>query len=144
LILLADTSGLIAYFDADTPEHQDCRRILDEVALVVVSPMVLTELDHLARRRFGDHARDQILDFVFDQVERIRFAVPEIRPEILAAARAVLKQYRGLSLDLADAVTVALADEYDTNRVFTLDRKDFRAMRPLAGGAFMLLPDDAE
>jgi len=49
----------------------------------------------------------------------------------------------GLDLDLADGVNVALAAEYRTCGVLTLDRRDFRAIRPLTPyPAFQLLPDD--
>jgi predicted nucleic acid-binding protein len=48
-----------------------------------------------------------------------------------------------LELDLADAVNVALAEEYETDVVLTLDRRDFRAVLPLTGHkAFRVLPDD--
>jgi predicted nucleic acid-binding protein len=55
----------------------------------------------------------------------------------------VQKQYASLDLDLADAVNVALAAQYRTDAVLTLDRSDFRAMRPLTTHEwFRLLPDD--
>jgi predicted nucleic acid-binding protein len=37
-----------------------------------------------------------------------------------------------LDLDLTDAVNVALAAAYDTDVILTLDRRDFRAVRPLS------------
>lgn len=52
-------------------------------------------------------------------------------------------RYRDLDLDLADAVNVALAADFDTDAVLTLDRRDVRAVRPLGHHkAFRLLPDD--
>ena len=40
-------------------------------------------------------------------------------------------------------VNVALAARYQTDTVLTLDRRDFRALRPLSRHpAFRLLPDD--
>jgi hypothetical protein len=36
------------------------------------------------------------------------------------------------ALDLTDAVNVALASDFDTDAILTLDRRDFRAVRPLA------------
>ncbi|MGX1368580.1 putative nucleic acid-binding protein [Streptomyces canus] len=48
-----------------------------------------------------------------------------------------------MNLDLADAVNVALAADYDTDAILTLDRRDFRAVRPLGRHkAFRVLPDD--
>jgi hypothetical protein len=57
----------------------------------------------------------------------MRFQIPETGIEILDPARLV--QYASLDLDLADAVNVALAAQYRTDAVLTLDRRDFRAMR---------------
>ncbi|MCW2875656.1 MAG: PilT protein domain protein, partial [Streptomyces oryziradicis] len=41
-----------------------------------------------------------------------------------------------------DAVGVVLADRYKTNRIFTLDQRDYRAIIPLTPGltAFHILP----
>jgi predicted nucleic acid-binding protein len=55
----------------------------------------------------------------------------------------VQRQYASLDLDLADAVNVALAAWYRTYAILTLDRRDFRAMRPLTPHKwFRLLPGD--
>jgi predicted nucleic acid-binding protein len=71
-----------------------------------------------------------------------RVVVPEVTEAHLAAAQAVRARYRALDLDLTDAVNVALAAEYDTDLVLTLDRRDFRAVRPLGRQkCFRLLPD---
>lgn len=74
-----------------------------------------------------------------------RIVVPEITEAHLAAAQSVRARYRDrdLDLDLADTVNVALAADDDTDAVLTLDRHDFRAMRPLGRHkCFRLLPDD--
>lgn len=46
-------------------------------------------------------------------------------------AQKITEQYRGLRLDIADAVNVVLAERYLTNELLTLDEKDFRVIRPL-------------
>jgi predicted nucleic acid-binding protein len=57
-------------------------------------------------------------------------------------AQAVRVRYGALDLDLADAVNAALAADFDTDAILTLDRRDFRAVRPLGHQkAFRLLPD---
>ncbi|MGV9264659.1 PIN domain-containing protein [Kitasatospora sp. NPDC003701] len=72
-----------------------------------------------------------------------RAVLPEITVDTLDAARAVRARHRGLGLDLADAVTVALAAEYRTNAILTLDQRDFRAVRPLTmHKSFKILPHD--
>lgn len=143
MILLADTSGLIAASDKKAPESADCRSMLAEAGTVVVSPLVLAETDHLAKARFGSAARAILIDSIVFQVRRGRFRVPEITVEVLETARQVRRKYAALDLDLTDTVNVALAAEFRTDTVLTLDRRDFRAIAPLTPhSAFRLLPDD--
>ncbi len=141
--MVADTSGIIAASDRNAGESAACRGILQEAGTVVLSPMVLTEVDHLAKARFGSRARTSIIDFIVGQLRQARFQIPETGLDTLTAARSVQQQYAGLDLDLADAVNVVLAGRYRTDAVLTLDRRDFRAISPLTPHKwFRLLPDD--
>ena len=143
MILVADTSGLIAASDKNTPESAGCKAALAEAGTTLVSPLVLTEVDHLAKARFGGNARSALIDFIVFQARLGRFEIPEISVELLETARQVQRKYAVLDLDLADGVNVALAAEYRTSSMLTLDRRDFRAIRPLTSHpAFRLLPDD--
>jgi uncharacterized protein len=47
---------------------------------VIVSPLVLTEVDHLAKVRFGSQASSAILDNIITQALRMRFQVPRSPP----------------------------------------------------------------
>jgi uncharacterized protein len=143
VIVIADTSGIIAASDSNAPESAACQGVLREAGTVVISPLVLAEVDHAARARFGAAARTTIIDFILVHARRLRFQIPQTGLEILATARLVQKRYADLDLDLADAVNVALAAEYRTDTVLSLDRRDFRAIRPLTQHKwFRLLPDD--
>jgi len=143
VIVVADSSGLIAASDKNARESADCRAVLSEAGTVIVSPLVLTEVDHLARSRFGSAARTTIIDNIIFQARRGRFQIPVVSLELLATARKVQRQYADLDLDLADGTNVALAADYRTDMVLTLDRREFRAIRPLTPHkCFRLLPDD--
>lgn len=74
---------------------------------VIVSPLVLAEVNDLSRARFGSVARTTILAFLLTQVHRLRFQIPDIGPDELAAALSVQEKYAELDLDLADAVIVS-------------------------------------
>jgi hypothetical protein len=52
------------------------------------------------------------------------------------------QQYADLGVSLADGSLVALAARLQTTEVATFDERHFRAMRPLWGDAFRLLPLD--
>lgn len=76
-------------------------------------------------------------------MDRGRVVLPEITEDHLGAAQSIRVLYRTLDLDLADAVNVALAADYDTDAILALDRRDFRAVCPLGRHkAFRVLPDD--
>ncbi|MDT3398878.1 PIN domain-containing protein [Streptomyces sp. B1866] len=143
IVVVADTSALLAAADADHPDMAASLHVLESAGLVVLSPLILAEADHLMRRVGGPGLRDGFLDSVVSEARRGRFHLPEVTPDILAQARGLMRRYTDLDLDLADAVNVVLASAYRTDAVLTLDRRDFRAIRPLtAHKAFRVLPDD--
>lgn len=143
MIVVADTSGLIAAFNTGDPEHKAAAEALDRAGFVIVSPLALAEIDHVVAARASRAAADRLLDQVRVRVEVGRAHLAEIDAQVLAVALAVRRRYRDMDLDLADAVNVALAARYQTDTLLTLDRRDFRALRPLSRHpAFRLLPDD--
>jgi len=50
-----------------------------------------------------------------------------------------MEKYADTPMDFADATLVLLADELETDSVFTLDRRGFETYRSPAGRAFRLL-----
>ncbi|MEV0028506.1 PIN domain-containing protein [Nocardia sp. NPDC050793] len=143
---IADTSAIIAAYDRAAELHDRARDFL-ATSVAVVSPLVLDEIDHLLIARFGKDRRiaDLVLDDLLTSAEEGAVLVPPIDRVDLRASQQIMGQYRGLRLDLADAVNVVLAERYLTNDILTLDEKDFRAIRPLtpAHSSFRLLLQDA-
>ncbi len=145
MIVVADTSGLLAMFNRTDPEHFAVRRAADSASALVVSPLALTEVHHVASVRAGRKVADRILELLAERIASTRIVLAQVDALQLAAAIKIRAMYDGLDLDLVDAVCVALAAEFDTDAILTLDRRDFRALRPLNGfPAFRLFPDDAE
>ncbi|MFD9114874.1 type II toxin-antitoxin system VapC family toxin [Streptomyces bottropensis] len=143
MIILADTCGIIAAYDETHPQGDACLKVLDEAGLIVISPLVLAEVDHMGRKEFGYESTALIMDDIQQNAVSGRYVIPEVTPDILAGAARLRARHRGLSLDLSDAVTMTLAAVYDTDAVLTIDRRDFRAVTPLSRhSAFRLLPDD--
>ncbi len=54
----------------------------------------------------------------------------------------LMDRYQNLDPGLADLSVVVLAYRLNTTRILTFDQKHFRAMTPLQGGSFTLLPFD--
>jgi predicted nucleic acid-binding protein len=143
VIVIGDTSGLVAAFNVVNPEHQEARRALREASATVVSPLVFQEVEHIITRNINRKTAYAVNDWLLEQERSMRVLTPDIAADTLRKSRGVQTRYTDLCLDLTDAVNVVLAEQYDTEVILTLDRRDFRAVRPLTGHkAFRLLPDD--
>ncbi|ATL66623.1 type II toxin-antitoxin system VapC family toxin [Nocardia terpenica] len=145
MIVIADTSGVLALLNLSDPEHSAVRRAANIASTLVVSALALTEVHHVATARAGRDAADRVLLLLADRIATTRIEVANTDAAQLRTAIAVRRQYADLNLDLVDAACVALAAEYDSDAVLTLDRRDFRTVRPLTHyPVFRLLPDDLD
>lgn len=52
----------------------------------------------------------------------------------------LMRKYRDLPMDLADAALVRVAERERLRRIFTLDRRDFQIYRPSRLGRFAIVP----
>ena len=137
--LVCDTSGLLAALDRKDPDHDACREAVEEHdGPFLLSPLVLAELDHLVRRRLGAHAARSL---AWD-VARGAYDLVPLSPSDIGACVELDERHADLGLGLADASLAVLAQRFDTRLLLTLDARHFRAVHPLQGGAFRLLPTD--
>jgi predicted nucleic acid-binding protein len=142
-VAIADTSALLAVFNRKDAEHAACVEARAQIGHLVISPLVLAELDYLISSRIGVDAALAVLDHVMAKMEVRRYEVPAVSAHLRTAA-ALMTRYRAVNIGLADAMNAALAAAYRTDAVFTLDRQHFRAIHPLtAHPHFRLLPGDA-
>jgi predicted nucleic acid-binding protein len=58
----------------------------------------------------------------------------------VARMRELMRKYRDLPMDLADAALVRVAERERLRRIFTLDRRDFQIYRPSRIDRFAVLP----
>ncbi len=132
---------MFAQADRDDPAHAAVRDVLQaEAGPLITSQVAVAEADYLILDRLGT---DPWLAFLAD-LESGTFAAECLTPADLATARGLAVQYRDLELGLADISLVLLARRHGTRRLVTFDERDFRAITPLQGGAFTILPADAE
>ncbi len=144
IVVVADTSGLVAALDSTHPDGDGARAVLRDAGTLVISPVLLGELDHVARRVLGRAAAVRAVDDVRRWARAGRAVLPTVDANVLDTAQAVRARYRDLELDLVDAVNVAVAAGYRTAAMLTLDHRDFRVVAPLTEHpAFQLLPADA-
>jgi predicted nucleic acid-binding protein len=143
-VAIADTSALLAVFNRSDAEHSACVAARAQIGHLVVSPLVLAELDYLVSAKVGADAALAVLGHIMDKVDIRRYEVPAVSGH-LRAASALMAKYKHLNIGLTDAMNAALAAGFRTNVIFSLDRRHFRAVRPLTGQAhFRLLPDDVD
>jgi hypothetical protein len=136
-VIVADTSGLLAYFNATEPAHEAVARVVAaEDEPLVVSPYVIAELDYLVSTRVGVQAELAVLD----ELASGAWSLPGIDTDDLRKVAQVIARYRDQPIGVADASLVVLANRYSTRKILTLDRRHFEVLRPLGGGRFSLLP----
>lgn len=143
MIIVADTSALYAAFDAAQVEHVAAAGILESETLVI-SPLVITELDHLIHRDLGFPQALLVMEALNDRMADGRYKLADLRHADLMEAHEIRQKYSALRLDLADAIGVILAHRFRTDCIFTLDQRDYRAIAPLTVkfAAFRILPAD--
>jgi len=137
--LIVDAGALYAQADADEPRHGAVRAILErERGTLVTTELAVAEADYLILDRLGP---DVELAFLEDLAEGT-YVVECLDRTQLRAAQDVVARYRDLRLGLADASLIVIAERYATRRLLTFDERAFRAVAPLQGGSFTILPAD--
>lgn len=136
-MILADTSGLLALFNEREPRHADVRSALSELrSPLIVSPYVVAELDYLVSTRIGVSAEMAVLR----ELSGAGYELAAVSAALLLTATELIEQYADQQIGVTDASIVALAQEYRTDRVLTLDRRHFEVLRTAEGAPFSLIP----
>jgi hypothetical protein len=134
-VTLLDTGPLVALVHASDQDHVRCRTALGSIRrpLSTVWP-VITQAMYLLN--FSWQAQDAVWDML--QEERINLFALDTGD--VRRMRELMRKYRDLPMDVADAALVAVAEREGITRVFTLDRRDFEVYRPAKIGRFSLVP----
>jgi uncharacterized protein len=139
MALVVDAGALYAQADIDDPGHAAVRStLLEEREELVTSELAIAEADYLILDRLGPEAEAAFLE---DLVEGT-YVVECLDRPALAAARDVIARYSDLRIGLADASLVVIAERYRTRRILSFDERAFRAVAPIQGGSFSILPAD--
>lgn len=100
--------------------------------LLTVWP-ALAEAMHFAERY-------EAQDMLWDLFEKRAFSIAELDAEDCTRMRYLMRKYRDLPMDLADAALVTLAERERINKIFTLDRRDFSIYKPAGMKRFEIIP----
>jgi hypothetical protein len=136
-VIVADTSGLLAYFNRQEPQHGAVSTVIDQSTVgIVVSPFVIAELDYLVFSRLGVEAELTVGRALTSGA----YVLPQFDAEALEIAYGVVDRYRDQAIGLTDASLVVLADRFSTTKVLTLDRRHFEVLCTLDGRTFDVIP----
>ena len=134
-MILLDTGPIVAFFDASDNYHSLCLETLKKInEPLITSWPVLTEAFYLLG--FSWRAQDNLWAFIM----RGGLKTASLDPGMQMRCRKLMEKYRDLPMDLADGSLVAVAEQKDIQKVFTLDHKDFKVYRLKNKKRFRLMP----
>ena len=133
---LVDAGPLVAILHRDDRRHRDCVQALRALPppLGTTWPVV-TEAMYLLG--FAADAQDEL----WGLLESGRLSLFGLDAADAPRMRALMRKYRDLPMDLADAALVRVAERQDLTRIFTLDRRHFSVYRPGRRRRFSILPE---
>ncbi len=139
MTLILDATTLVAMADAKEPRLEALLKVRqsEKGSLILPAP-VAAEVDYLLGKRFGHRARRAFLG----DLAALRYDVACLEPDDYTSVATLDARYADLNLGLADCSIILLAARYKTRRLLSFDEQHFRAVAPLQGGAFELLPTD--
>jgi predicted nucleic acid-binding protein len=134
-MILVDTGPLVAPIHEDDDQHQPCK----ETFLTLREPLgtvwpVLTEAMYLLS--FSWEAQTAL----WEMIESGAVGILPLGSDDVARMKELMRKYRDLPMDLADAALVRVAERERLRRIFTLDRRDFQIYRPSRIGRFATIP----
>jgi predicted nucleic acid-binding protein len=139
LTLVIDAAPLVALADASEPRRDAIlEAIRDEPGSLVIPAPTTAAVDYLLGQRFGGAARRAFVD----DLAAGRFTVDCLEREDYATVGDLETRYADLELGLADCALIVLAQRHQTTRILSFDERHLRAVVPLDGGTFTLLPTD--
>ncbi len=139
MTLIVDAAPLVALADSEDPLQERVEAVLaSEPGPLILPAPVTAEVDYLLGARHGAAARRRFLA----DLAAGRFAVGCMEREDLAAVAELDLKYSDLGLGLADCSLVVLAHRHATDRILSFDERHLRAVAPIGGGSFTILPAD--
>ncbi len=131
--VLVDTGVIVGLLDRSEKLHGRCVTVLEGLERPLVTcEAVIAESCYLLRGLPGAS------ETVLENVERGVFQIPFQLSRSAAPVRSIMRKYRDLPADFADACLVHLAEELNTEDILTLDG-DFQLYRWLRNRPFHLL-----
>ena len=138
MALVLDTGPILAALDIDDPHHVPCADLLgaSREPLVVAGP-TLIEIDDWIRKRLPLRAWHTFVE----DLESGAYRLVNLEPSDVSRAAELEQRYADLDLGFVDAAVIAICERLQEDKVATLDRRHFTAVRPAHCEALTLLPE---
>ena len=134
-MILVDTGPLVAIIRPADQYHEECAEALELLHEPMLAPWaVIGEAMHLLK--YSHEAQDALWEMI--EIEVLHLG--ELDDEDVKRMRYLMRKYRDLPMDFADAALVALAEREHINRIFTIDRRDFSIYKPAGMKRFEIIP----
>jgi predicted nucleic acid-binding protein len=133
--ILIDTGPVAALLYESDQHHETCVECISRItASLLTCWPVSTEAAWLLR------SWPDAISRLMSSFGGKPFVLAPLTEMDLAGVSAILKRYKTLKLQLADAALTHLANREEIDTIFTLDRRDFSVIRAAGGRKFRLIP----
>lgn len=123
-MILVDTGPLVALFDPSDRDHEVTHSVLGSISEpIYTTEAILTEVLHMLEA--GSKGSEGVKEFILQGY----ISLSPISNIALERCFELMDKYVDLPMDFADATLISLAEQFKTDKVFTLDFRDFRTYR---------------
>ena len=123
-IVIADTSGIIAFLDRDDRYYSLAVNIVTNYQ-IYIHVTVLPQVDYLATKYLGERVARSFIEDLGD--EYLNYLTIEL--DDINKITKLMEQYKDLPLGFIDASLVILAEHHQIKRILTLDRRHFNLIQ---------------
>ncbi|MCF1599370.1 type II toxin-antitoxin system VapC family toxin [Streptomyces muensis] len=132
-LAVADTSILLAAFNRRDQRHQDGIDAFGTARILVLSPLVLAELDYLLHQQASEKEAVEAVCRLRALVSAGYARVPAVDAKLLGEAEKIQRDYMGQAIGLTDAVNACLAWRLQLPTVLSFDNH-YRVIAPRRSG----------
>ncbi|MER0476841.1 PIN domain-containing protein [Streptomyces sp. Edi2] len=120
-IAVVDTCVWLAAYNRKDHHHQAAVTALAAPRILITSPLVLDELDHLLTGRAGEHIAVEAVTRIGALARTGSLQIPAVDGRLLGEAEDLMRAYLGHRLGLTDCVNAALTWRLNRPTILTMD-----------------------
>ncbi|MEU6080210.1 PIN domain-containing protein [Streptomyces sp. NPDC047108] len=131
---VADTSVLLAAFNRRDNLHKEGVGVLTTARILVVSPLVLAELDYLLTAKAGETTAVQAAERIAALASLGQVHIAHVDHGAIREAADLLRRYQGQAIGLTDAVNAVLAWKLRSPVILSFDGHYRHTIGPRTAG----------